>query len=125
MYLITNFENRVALLAFHLALVNNPQDSLTVLALASTLYHGRWKETFVTLSEQVQPQVEFLPEISRESKLHSDEELAEEVANLAALVQDSLKALVETDSLMESMSRYPKNSCSGLVSVFRLNFQSE
>lgn len=32
--------DRVGLLAFHLALVNNPQDAFVVLAFASILYHG-------------------------------------------------------------------------------------
>ncbi|KAL5557410.1 hypothetical protein UlMin_039646 [Ulmus minor] len=107
----------VGLLAFHLALVNIPQDPLVVVAFASILYHGDWKEGLRFARENAQVQDNFLPELSRPFESKSDEELAEELSQLATLVQDSIDVLTETESLIESMSRYPVYPCSGLVFV--------
>lgn len=109
--------DRVALLAFHLALVHNPQDSLAVLAFASILYHGEWNEGIRFARENSRVQVNFIPEISRSLEFKSNEELAKEVSQLASSVQISVEALIEKESLAESMSRYPVFPCSGLVST--------
>ncbi|GMN28742.1 hypothetical protein TIFTF001_002147 [Ficus carica] len=107
----------VGLLAFHLALVNNPQDAFVVLAFASILYHGEWKEGIRFARENAQVKVNFAPELSGSFTFNSDEELAEEVSQLATFVQDSVDVLTETESLFESMSSYPTSPCSGLVFV--------
>ncbi|KAK9285251.1 hypothetical protein L1049_024440 [Liquidambar formosana] len=107
----------VGLLAFHLALVNNPQDALVVWTFSSVMYHGRWKEGVMFAREYAQLNVNFMPEISEPCDYKSDEELAKKVAQLASLVRASIDALTETDSLYESMSRYPVFPCSGLVFV--------
>ncbi|PON50006.1 Poly A polymerase, partial [Parasponia andersonii] len=105
----------VGLLGFHLALANNPQDALVVLAFASILYHGEWKEGIRFAIENAKVQVNFVPELSKSFTSKSDEELAKEVSQLATLVQDSLDVLTETESLLEAMSGYPP--CSGLVFI--------
>lgn len=109
--------DRVGLLAFHLALVNNPQDSLVVLTFASILYHGEWKEGIRFARENAEVQVNFVPELLKSFASKSDKELAEEVSQLATFVQNSLDVLTETESLLESMSIYPLFPCSGLVSI--------
>ncbi|KAK8717628.1 hypothetical protein V6N13_044889 [Hibiscus sabdariffa] len=109
----------VGMLMFHLALVNNPQDALVVWTFASVLYHGNWKEGVEFARENAKLDVKFVPEISGFSETKSDEDLAKEVAQFAALVQDSVWALTETSNLLESMSRYPSFPCSGLVFIRR------
>lgn len=104
-------------MAFHLALVNNPQDAFVVLAFASILYHGEWKEGIRFARENVQVTVNFATELSGSFTFNSDEELAEEVSQLATFVQDSVDVLTETESLFESMSGYPTSPCSGLVCI--------
>ncbi|KAL4369112.1 hypothetical protein GQ457_05G006050 [Hibiscus cannabinus] len=107
----------VGLLMFHLALVNNPQDARIVWTFASVLYHGNLKAGVEFGRELAKSKVKFVPEISGFSETKSDEDLAEEVAQFASLVQDSVWALTETNNLLESMSRYPFSPCSGLVFI--------
>ncbi|KAJ7944068.1 Poly(A) polymerase [Quillaja saponaria] len=109
----------VGLLAFHLALVNNPQDALVIWAFGSVLYHGEWKEGVKFVRERAEEYVNFVPEILDYCECKSDEELAEQVTELASLVLDSVAALTETKSLSEAMSRYPSLPCSGLVFIPR------
>lgn len=76
----------IGLLAFHMALVNSPQDALVVWAFASVLYHGEWKEGVKFAKEQAKMSVNFAPEIRTSSVYKSDEEIAKEVTKLASLV---------------------------------------
>jgi hypothetical protein len=110
--------NRIGLLAFHLALVNNPQEASVIWAFASTLYHGNQEKGVKFAKEHAQMHVNFVPEISGSSDFKSDEEIAEGVTLLASLVQDSIAALTNRDSLFESMCRYPTSPCSGFVSTY-------
>ncbi|XP_048128546.1 uncharacterized protein LOC115736474 isoform X2 [Rhodamnia argentea] len=105
----------IGLLAFHLALVKNPQDALVIWAFASTLYYGKWKGASQFANKRAKLEVNFVPEISGSSSYKSA--LAESVRNLASLVQESVSILSDTDRLIESMSRYPHSTCSGLVVI--------
>lgn len=105
-------------MAFHLALVNNPQEAIVIWAFASALYLGNWEEGVKFAKEHAETHVDFVPEILGSSNVKSDQELAKEVTLLASLVQDSMSTLAETDSLFKSMSRYPFSPCSGFVSIF-------
>ncbi|GMY11102.1 poly(a) polymerase i [Fagus crenata] len=89
----------VGLLAFHLALVNNPREALVIRTFASVLYHGNWEEGVKFAKEQAEMHVDFVPEISGSSNFKSDEELAKGVTLLASLVQDSISTLTETENL--------------------------
>lgn len=109
----------VGLLAFHLALVNNPQDALVVWTFASVLYHARWKEGVKFAREHAQGSVSFIPEILEGCNIMSEDELAERVTQLARVVQDSVDALTETDCLHQAMSRFPDSPCPRLVFVSR------
>ncbi|GAU29829.1 hypothetical protein TSUD_223750 [Trifolium subterraneum] len=107
----------IGLLAFHLALVNNPQDDLVVWVLASVLYHGEWEKGIKYANEHANMCVNFAPEIKRSSIGKSDEEIAEAVTKLASLVIDSIHAPVNNDCLSQSQSRYPSVLCSHMVFV--------
>ncbi|KAI8536840.1 hypothetical protein RHMOL_Rhmol10G0287200 [Rhododendron molle] len=107
----------VGLLAFHLALVNHPQDALAVWTFASVLYHGTWKEGVKFAIEHAQALTSFIPEISEVHHNRTEDELAQRVTQLASLVQDSIGALTETDNLVDKMSRFPDFPCSDVVFV--------
>ncbi|KAG7968905.1 hypothetical protein I3843_07G003600 [Carya illinoinensis] len=107
----------IGLLAFNQALVNNPQEALVILTFASVLYYGSWKEGVKFAKENARMQVHFAPEILGSSDIKADEELADAVTQLASLVQDSIVALTETESLFKSMSRFPVSQCSGFVFI--------
>ncbi|KAH7519833.1 hypothetical protein FEM48_Zijuj08G0079100 [Ziziphus jujuba var. spinosa] len=107
----------IAILAFHIALVKNPQDARVIVAFASILYLGEWKEGIKFARENTEVQVNFIPEILRSFKFKSDEELAKEVSQFASSVQYSIDALIDKESLSNSMTRYPIFQSSGLVFV--------
>ncbi|KAL5181206.1 Poly(A) polymerase I [Glycine soja] len=107
----------VGLLAFHLTLVNNPQDALVVWAFASVLYHGEWEKGIKFAKEHAKMFVNFAPEIRTSSIYKSDEEIAKAVTKLASLVMHSIPALVESNSLLQSMSRYPSFPQSDMIFV--------
>ncbi|XP_020979176.1 uncharacterized protein LOC107639976 [Arachis ipaensis] len=107
----------IGLLAFHLALVNNPQEALVVWALASILYHGNWKDGVKFAKEHAAVAVNFAPEIRMSCLNKSEEEIAKAVTELASHVIHSVCVLVNNDSLRQSMARYPSSPCSGTVFV--------
>ncbi|XP_060962627.1 uncharacterized protein LOC115702617 [Cannabis sativa] len=107
----------VGLLAFHLTLINNPQDALVVLTFASILYHGEWKEGIRFAKENSEVQAKFVPELSSSFAPKFDEELVMKVSQLAILVQDSLDILTESENYLESVTRHPTSPCSGLVFI--------
>lgn len=107
----------LALMAFHLALLDHPQDALVVWTFSSILYHGLWSKGLQFARENV-IYAKFVPEISTSSATISDESLLEEVSHLASLVKSSSIALTTNDALQQSMARYPNQaSCSGLILV--------
>ncbi|KAF4377671.1 hypothetical protein G4B88_006951 [Cannabis sativa] len=110
-------EFMVGLLAFHLTLINNPQDALVVLTFASILYHGEWKEGIRFAKENSEVQAKFVPELSSSFASKFDEELVMKVSQLAILVQDSLDILTESENYLESVTRHPTSPCSGLVFI--------
>ncbi|KAG6596268.1 hypothetical protein SDJN03_09448, partial [Cucurbita argyrosperma subsp. sororia] len=107
----------VALLAFHMALVVNPQNSLIVLAFAATLYHGEWNEGVNYARENSLLQINLRPEITRSAQFKSAEELAERVTHFALKVQGCIAALTSADCLLEAMSTFPASPHSSLVFV--------
>ena len=109
--------NRVSLLAFHLALVNNPQDALVVWTLSSVLYHGKWKEGVKAARQLAEVRASFVPEILEPCNDVSDDELAHRVANFVSIVLDAVDALTDSESLLKAMSRFPSSPCSGLVRI--------
>lgn len=103
-------------MAFHLALINDPQGAFVVLTFASVLYHGDWKEGVKFARRHSDAASIYVPEISDSQGSISDDELVERVTELAVLVQNSLDILTDKDSLQEAMSKFPGSPCSGLVS---------
>ncbi|KAK9670710.1 hypothetical protein RND81_13G219700 [Saponaria officinalis] len=105
----------VSLLAFHLALVNNPQDAIVVWTFSSLLYHGNWKEGVKAARELSAGHVHFKPEIYNSSDDVTDEELSVRVATFASVVQDSIDMLIDSEGLRIAMLRYPFSPSSHLI----------
>ncbi|CAI9110508.1 OLC1v1010554C1 [Oldenlandia corymbosa var. corymbosa] len=104
-----------AILAFHLGLVNDPEQALVVLTFGSVLYHGKWIRGVEFAREHVQEVHHYVPEISNSSDAISDDELAERVTELAVQVQNSISIFTETTSLLEEMEKYPELEKHGFV----------
>ncbi|KAJ0040639.1 hypothetical protein Pint_28661 [Pistacia integerrima] len=97
---------RVGMLAFHQALVCNPQDAFVIWVFVSVLYNGKWEEGVKFAREHAKDQVNFAPEISGFSEIESDEELAAKVTELASLVQDCVNGLTLNETLSYMVSAY-------------------
>ncbi|KAK1322348.1 hypothetical protein QJS10_CPA03g02413 [Acorus calamus] len=104
----------VAVLAFHLALVNHPQDAFVVWTFASILFHGSWTKAVESV-KNVQTQPQFSPEILESSVTRSDECLEEKVQDLASLVISSMDVFACKDALRQYMIKHPDCPSSGLV----------
>lgn len=105
-------------MAFHLALVEHPQDALVVWTLSSILYHGTWSKATEFARQNVKGFDQFVPEILEPSESKSDELLLEETCCLASLIKSSVDALTRIDVLQQSLTRYPEFlPCLGLVFV--------
>lgn len=106
----------LGLLAFHLALVEHPQNALVVWNFASVLYFGTWKTGVKYASESVRKHVGFAPEILELSgtkydnllldETELDESLLEETSNLISLINSSLDAFINPEALEKSLAKY-------------------
>ncbi|KAG1355352.1 poly(A) polymerase I-like [Cocos nucifera] len=114
----SNYYLWLGLLAFHLALVEHPQDALVVWTLSSIMYHGTWSKATEFARQNVKGHDQFVPEILEPSESKSDELLLEETCCLASLIKSSVDALTRIDVLQQSLTRYPEFlPCLGLVFV--------
>ncbi|KAM3306355.1 hypothetical protein P3S67_013225 [Capsicum chacoense] len=107
----------VALLAFHMALITDPQHAFVILTFASVLYHANWKEAVKFAEKHSEDAAVYGPEFSNSQGSISDDELAKKVAQLAVQAQKSINILTDRDCLLEAMSNFPGAPCSGLVFV--------
>lgn len=109
--------DRVAILTFHLALINNPQQALVVLTFASLLYHGSWHKGVRFARQHAEAACIYVPEISDSSSPISDDELGERITRFAEQVKDTVNVFTETARLHETMVKFPGFPCSDLVRV--------
>ncbi|XP_020577317.1 uncharacterized protein LOC110022613 [Phalaenopsis equestris] len=108
----------LGLLAFHLALVHNPQDSLVIWTFSSILYHGTWNEAVAYVRGSSDNLIHFVPEILSSSVAKADELLLEETSRFASLVKSSIKALTDSEVLQQSLAKYnPPLSAQALIFV--------
>lgn len=121
-FLFNDVHDRVALLAFHMALITHPQHAFVILTFASVLYRANWKEAVKFAEKHSEDATFYGPEFSDSQGSISDDELAKKVAQLAVQVQKSINILADRDSLLEAMSKFPGVPCSGLVGKHTLTF---
>ncbi|KAG0462143.1 hypothetical protein HPP92_020619 [Vanilla planifolia] len=93
----------LGLLAFHLALVNYPQDARVIWTFASILFHGRWNKAAKESSSTL---IHFVPETLPPSQAKSVEVLLEETSHLISLLQSSVKSLTNSEALQKSLAKY-------------------
>uniref|UniRef100_A0A0A9D6Z9 Poly A polymerase head domain-containing protein n=1 Tax=Arundo donax TaxID=35708 RepID=A0A0A9D6Z9_ARUDO len=107
----------LALLAFHSALINSPQDAQVVKAFAALLHLGSWERTINFLEQDVGARAPFVPETLRPSGTKLDN-LMEQTSHLASLVESSVQTLTCLDALQQSVARHWEPSqFSGVVFV--------
>ncbi|KAK3150386.1 hypothetical protein QOZ80_3AG0232520 [Eleusine coracana subsp. coracana] len=107
----------LALLAFHSALVNSPQDAQVIRAFAALLYFGTWEGSVEILKEDVGAHVPFVPEILEPSRTNLGR-LMEQTSHLASLVRSSVHTLTQLDLLRQSVARFlDPPQFSGLVFI--------
>ncbi|KAL0904909.1 hypothetical protein M5K25_027073 [Dendrobium thyrsiflorum] len=102
----------LGLLAFHLALVQNPQDSLVIWTFSSILYHGTWNEAVASVKASSDDLIYFVPEILPPSIAKLDELLLKETSRFASLVKSSVEALTDSNVLRQSLAKYSQLSSS-------------
>ncbi|GAB2259773.1 hypothetical protein Droror1_Dr00010628 [Drosera rotundifolia] len=107
----------ICVLAFHMALIIDPQDALVVWTFCSVMYYGNWHEAVEVARVHAKEHVNFVPELLKAYSDVSDEELALRVSEFASRVQDSIDTLTNVDYLLKAMARYPDATCSRLVFV--------
>ncbi|CAG7871877.1 unnamed protein product [Brassica rapa] len=108
----------IALLAFHITLVRNPQEAIVLHAFASLLYHRNWREALRFARENENSVAGYVPEVSKKSsRKRSDEDLAEAVSEFASLLRDTQYVLTDMESLHEALYHFPSFTRSGLVFV--------
>ncbi|KAI0489041.1 hypothetical protein KFK09_028882 [Dendrobium nobile] len=103
----------LGLLAFHLALVHNPQDSLVIWTFSSILYHGTWNEAVASSDDLIY----FVPEILPPSIVKLDELLLKETSRFASLVKSSVEVLTDSNVLRQFLDNYGPLSSECLVFV--------
>ncbi|KAD7479131.1 hypothetical protein E3N88_02267 [Mikania micrantha] len=107
----------IGILAFHQALIIQPQHPFVVLTFGCVLYHESWGDGLKVARKYCQTLVSFDPETSDSYEFISDDEVAEEVSKLAMLVMYSIDILVDVDSLHKTMSKFPGFSYPSLIFV--------
>ncbi|XP_040378190.1 poly(A) polymerase I-like isoform X2 [Oryza brachyantha] len=108
-----------ALLTFHSALVNSPQDAQVIRAFGALMYFGSWGSTVNFLNQDIGAPTPFIPETLGPSQSKLDN-LMEQTSHLASLVKLSVDILTSLDALEQSLDKYSEASqFSGLVLVSR------
>lgn len=108
----------VGLLAFHLALVNKPQDVLLVTAFSFSLYYGECSAKAISAARNtVQTANRFCPEIVETVRVESDKLLLKEVSNLASGAIAALDSMANTKLPSGATSENPQVPFSDLVFI--------
>lgn len=108
----------VGLLAFHMALVNKPQDVLLVTAFSFALYYGECSEKAISAARNtVQAAKRFCPEIVEGVRVESNKVLLEGVFNLASGVIAALDSMVNKKSPSRATSENHEVPFSDLVFI--------
>ncbi|ERM96135.1 uncharacterized protein LOC18424055 [Amborella trichopoda] len=107
----------IGLLAFHLALLSQPQEALVVWTFSSFLFHGNWSKAVSIGRQNAQVGVHYLPEILESKETKTDALLSSEVSQFALKVISSIDAMSEPDASLETVSDLPLSPCLGLALI--------
>ncbi|KAA0044511.1 poly(A) polymerase I isoform X1 [Cucumis melo var. makuwa] len=107
----------IALLAFHKALVDQPQDPVVVAALSLAINNGGSLFEAVEIAQNIsQPHASF-HEIVESNHKESDYSLAEQVIDLADSVNTVLWKMTNSQYVSQAMIKYPQAPWSDLVFI--------
>lgn len=122
---------RIAILAFHKALVDQPRDPLVVAAFSLAVSNGGSLPEAAEIARTMsQPHETRFHEILEAVSMHSKNALMDEVIDLVASVKTVLHKMVDRDYVSQAMIKFPKAPRSDLVSPqhfrhrFSLNVQT-
>ncbi|EOA32773.1 hypothetical protein CARUB_v10016083mg [Capsella rubella] len=107
----------IAVLAFHIALVRNPQEAIVVRAFAALLYHRNWRKAVEFARGHETSVVGYTPEVLKSLRKRSDEDLAEAVSEFICILKDTQYVLTDIEALREALYLYPDFKFSGLVFI--------
>lgn len=108
----------VALLAFHLALVDEPRDALVVTSFVISVRNGGNLEKAVNKARGIWKRAnKFHPEVLDAVENECDESVVDKVLDLALAVKSSLNAMVDEYVVSQAMAKYPQAPFSNLVFI--------
>ncbi|KAI7752331.1 hypothetical protein M8C21_014818 [Ambrosia artemisiifolia] len=107
----------VAILAFHMALLDRPRDPIVVAAFSLAVHNGGDMEEAISIARKIsKPHVTSYNELS-ETKNLEDRALKKEVLELGLSVKKALSNMTDTYYVSRTMSSYPKAPYSDLVFI--------
>lgn len=107
---------RVGILAFHKALVDQPQDPLAVAAFSIAVHTGGSLSKAIKVARKIsQPHNRSFCELSEREGLDSDDALMDEIMNLAASVRAALHKMRDEHFVSQALIKYPQAPHSDLV----------
>ncbi|ERN06178.1 uncharacterized protein LOC18434369 [Amborella trichopoda] len=108
----------VGILAFHLALVDEPQDPLVVATFTLAVHNGGHLAEAISLARHIdQPHNSIFPELLEPKKFDTDTALIDEVLDLASLVKAALSMMTDEYIVSQAMAKYPQAPFSDLVFI--------
>lgn len=108
---------RVAILAFHKALFDQPRDPLVVAALSLTLHNGGDVAEAVQIAIRITARHDASFRELLEPQSLESQELIDEVMDLADCVKCALYGMTNEQVVSQAMAEYPKAPFSDLVST--------
>ncbi|ONK78237.1 uncharacterized protein A4U43_C02F16080, partial [Asparagus officinalis] len=108
----------IALLAFHQALVQKPQDPLVIAVFIFALSNGGdLTEAIKIAKAKTHPPDVSFPELLQPQEWCTDEELVNEVLDLASSMNTALSSMTDEYHVAKAMARYPQAPFSDLVFI--------
>lgn len=115
--------NRVGILAFHLALVSEPCDPLTVATFALAIQNGGDLVEAISIARGItRPYDSSFSELVEPQALDNDSELMDEVLELASSVKAAMSMMTDEHFVSQAMAKYSQAAHSDLVLSFPAPF---
>ncbi|KAL5979288.1 hypothetical protein ACLOJK_019186 [Asimina triloba] len=104
------------MLAFHQALVDEPQDPLVVAAFTLAINNGGDLSEAVNIARGIkQPHDGSFEELLAPEKIETDSELKDEVLDLASSVKSALSMMTDEYFVSKAMAKYPQAPYSDMM----------
>lgn len=108
----------VSILAFHKALADQPRDPLVIATFCLAVHTGGSLSEAVCIARSIsQPHDSSFPEVLEPNNLFTNENVMDEVKDLAASVRMALSKMTDGASVSQAMAKYPQAPHSDLVFI--------